>query len=170
MKKILPLVLYGILFANLTLLHVLTGVQKDLHTMAARAQKMDELQGKLLVHMKPVEQFAQLTATMNGQLSYSMKNTQKMQVISQNIQMKNERMLTEESAIDVLVKDVVALLPIAAGDSRKFLQNTKDLKTLMQELQKTENEVIELQTAMLKMAKRKHRLLKKIPDSGGFFF
>lgn len=162
--------MYGILFVNLVLLHVLSGVQKDLHAMAARVQKMDELQGKLLIHMKPMEQFAIASATMNEQLSYSMKNTQKMQLISQNIQTKNERMLTEESAIDRLVKDVVVLLPVAAGDSLKFLQNTKDLKTLMQELQKTQSEILELQTAMLKMTKRKHRLLKKIPDSGGFFF
>src|SRR3989338_8829712 len=125
MKKLISVVLFIVLAANLILLHILTGVQKDLHAMAARAQKMDELQGKLLEHMKPVEQFARLTAEMNEQLSYSMKNAQKMQFISQNIQKKNERMLTEESAIDVLVKDVVALLPVAAGDSQKFLQNTK---------------------------------------------
>lgn len=170
MKKIISAVLFAALALNLILLHALTGVQKDLHGMAAHVQKMDELQGKLLERMKPVEQFASLTSEMNGQLSFSMKNTQKMQMISQDIQKKNSRMLSEETAIDGLVKDVVALLPVAASDSRKFLQNTKDLKTLMEELQKTQNEVLELQTAMLKTTRRKHRLLKKIPDSGGFFF
>ncbi len=169
MKKTLSIILFGALFINLILMHILSGAQKDLHGMAVHVQRIDALQEKLLNQMKPVEQFAKLTVAMQSQLLLSMNNTQKMKALSADIQNKNARMLSEEASIDSLVKGVAMLMPAAAGDSAQFLKNTKELKNLMQDLQKTQNDVLELQTSLLKMAKKRHRLLKKIPDSGFFF-
>lgn len=169
MKKILTLVLCAVLVVNLVLLHVLSGVRKDLEPMAVQIQRIDRLQSALLEKMDPVEQFVNLTLNMKRRLVLSQDNTQKMKVISQSIEKKNMRMRDEEAEIDRLTKDVVRLLPAAAKNSGEFLQNTRDLQNLMQGLKKTQGEIIELQTALLKMTKKRHRTLKRIPDSGFFF-
>lgn len=169
MKKLITLVLYGILIVNLVLLHVLSGVQKELGAMAAQVQSIDALQSTLLEKMGPVEQFVNLTLSMKERLVLSQDATLKMKAISQSVQKKNMRMRDEESSIDVLTKDVVMLLPTAERNSRAFLQNTRELQTIMQELKKTQGEIIALQNTLLKMTKKRHRTLKRIPDSGFFF-
>lgn len=169
MKKILTLVLYVALLVNLVLLHVLSGVQKDLSSMASQVQRIDRLQSALLEKMGPVEQFVALTLNMKEQLVFSQGNTLKMKAISQAIERKNMRMRDEEADIDRLTKNVVRLLPAAAKNSGAFLNNTRELQTIMQDLKKTQGEIIELQTALLKMTKKRHRTLKRIPDSGFFF-
>lgn len=169
MRKLLTFLLYAILAINLALLHALSGVQKDLGAMTAQVQRIGALQGALLEKMGLVEPFVNLTMSMKEKLVLSRESALKMKRISQSIEKKNMRMRDEEAVIDGLTKNVVRLLPAAAKNSGAFLQNTRELKTIMQDLKKTQGEIIELQNTLLKMTKKRHRTLKRIPDSGFFF-